>query len=84
MVRAILAAATGSGMNAGNSFELIDPDAQRKITLTTGGSKALVVAGIPAASGSKNFADLPGDGWKQYVCLEAANCGNDVIELGTR
>ena len=69
-------------MNAGNSFELIDPDAQRKITLTTGGSKALVVWN-PGSEWIKNFADLPGDGWKQYVCLEAANCGNDVIELGT-
>ena len=37
----------------------------------------------PGSEWIKTFADLPGDGWKQYVCLEAANCGNDVIELGT-
>ena len=69
-------------MNAGNRFELIDPAGQRKITLTTGGSKTLVVWN-PGSEWIKTFADLPGDGWKQYVCLEAANCGNDVIELGT-
>ena len=68
-------------MNAGNRFELIDPAGQRKITLTTAGSKTLVVWN-PGAEFIKTFADLPPQGWKQYVCLEAANCGPDVIELG--
>ena len=67
-------------MNAGNRFELIDPTAQRKITLTTSGSKTLVVWN-PGAEFIKTFADLPTDGWRHYVCLEAANCGPDVIEL---
>jgi glucose-6-phosphate 1-epimerase len=67
--------------NTGSRFELVDPTAQRKITLTTTGSKTLVVWN-PGSEWIKTFADLPPDGWKQYVCLEAANCGNDVIELG--
>ncbi len=68
-------------MNAGNRFELIDPAGQRKITLVTSGSKTLV-AWNPGAEFIKSFADLPPDGWQHYVCLEAANCGPDVIELG--
>ena len=67
--------------DAGNRFELIDPVAQRKITLISSGSKTLV-AWNPGAELIKTFADLPPEGWKQYVCLEAANCGADVIELG--
>ena len=69
-------------MDAGNSFELIDPAGHRKITLTTSGSKTLVVWN-PGAEFIKTFPDLPADGWKHYVCLEAANCGTDIIELGT-
>ena len=67
-------------MNAGSRFELIDPAAQRKITLITSGSKTLVVWN-PGSEFIKTFADLPADGWKHYVCLEASNCGPDVIEL---
>jgi glucose-6-phosphate 1-epimerase len=68
-------------MNAGNLFELTDPVGQRRITLTTSGSKTLV-AWNPGNEFSKTFVDLPPDGWKHYVCLEAANCGTEVIELG--
>ena len=68
-------------MNAGNRFELLDPAAQRKITLTTSGSKTLV-AWNPGKELIKTFADLPPDGWRHYVCLEAANCGLEIIELG--
>lgn len=69
-------------MDAGNSFELIDPAGHRKISLTTSGSKTLV-AWNPGSEFIKTFPDLPADGWKHYVCLEAANCGPDIIELGT-
>ena len=68
--------------NTGNQFELIDPLGHRKITLTTSGSKTLVVWN-PGAEFIKTFADLPPEGWRNYVCLEAANCGSEVIEIGT-
>ncbi|MEO7253653.1 MAG: D-hexose-6-phosphate mutarotase [Casimicrobium sp.] len=68
--------------DTGHHFELIDPASHRKITLTTSGSKTLVVWN-PGAELIKTFADLPPEGWRHYVCLEAANCGADVIELGT-
>ena len=65
-----------------NHFELIDPAGHRKITLSTSGSKTLVVWN-PGAEFIKTFVDLPPEGWRNYVCLEAANCGADVIELAT-
>ena len=68
--------------DTGNHFELIDPAGQRKITLSTSGSKTLVVWN-PGAELIKTFADLPPEGWRSYVCLETANCGAEVIELGT-
>lgn len=63
-------------------FELVDPAGSRRVTLTTSGSRSLVVWN-PGAEWIKTFADLPPDGWKHYVCLEAANCGADVVELAT-
>jgi len=62
-------------------FGLRDPAAQRRITLSTTGSRALVVWN-PGADAIKTFPDLPADAWQRFVCLEAANCGDDVIELG--
>lgn len=66
--------------NTGSQFELIDPAGHRKITLATTGSSTLV-AWNPGEAAIKTFADLPPDGFKHYVCLEAANCGPEVIEL---
>lgn len=63
-------------------FDLVDPVGSRRVTLTTSGSRSLVVWN-PGAEWIKTFADLPPDGWKHYVCLEAANCGADVVELAT-
>lgn len=68
--------------DTGSQFELIDPAGHRKIRLATSGSKTLVVWN-PGAEFIKTFADLPPEGWRNYVCLEAANCGAEVIELGT-
>lgn len=68
-------------MNAPNRFELIDPALQRKIVLATEGSRTLV-AWNPGEEAVKGFADIPASAWRDYVCLEAANCGPEVIELG--
>jgi glucose-6-phosphate 1-epimerase len=69
-------------MNAGNQFELIDPVFARKILIETKGSSTLV-AWNPGAEEVLRFSDIPAPSWKDYVCLEAANCGNEVIELAT-
>jgi glucose-6-phosphate 1-epimerase len=68
-------------MNAPNHFELIDPALQRKVILLTEGSRTLV-AWNPGEEAVKGFADIPDMAWRDYVCLEAANCGSEIIELG--
>lgn len=64
----------------GGRFELHDPVLQRCITLQTTGSRSLVVWN-PGESGIAAIADAPADAWRDFVCLEAANAGEDVIEL---
>ena len=64
----------------GARFELIDPVLGRRIELTTSGSRSLVVWN-PGAQGIAAISDAPPAAWQDFVCLEAANAGEDVIEL---
>ncbi len=64
---------------AGGRYVLRDPVLRRRITLETTGSQSLV-AWNPGADAAAKMADV-GDGWRDYVCLEAANAGPDVITL---
>jgi glucose-6-phosphate 1-epimerase len=63
-----------------NRFALVDPALNRRIDLTTSGSRSLVVWN-PGQTGIAAIGDAPSDGWRHFVCLEAANAGEDVIEL---
>lgn len=64
---------------AGGPYVLHDPVLRRRIELRTEGSRSLV-AWNPGAVAAANMADV-GDGWRDYVCLEAANAGPDVITV---
>ena len=64
----------------GHRFELIDPAGGRRIRLDTFGSRSLVLWN-PGEAGACAIADMPDDGWRNFVCLEAANAGEDAIEL---
>lgn len=64
----------------GNRFALVDSALNRRIELTTSGSRSLVVWN-PGRTGIAAIGDAPRDGWRHFVCLEAANAGEDVIEL---
>ena len=66
--------------STGDCFELHDPVLRRCITLQTSGSRSLVVWN-PGESGIAAIADAPADSWRDFVCLETANAGEDVIEL---
>jgi glucose-6-phosphate 1-epimerase len=35
----------------------------------------------PGEAGARDIADLPDDGWRNFVCLEPANAGEYAIEL---
>jgi len=64
---------------AGGRYSLLDPVLRRRIDLQTEGSRTLV-AWNPGAAGAAKMDDVR-DGWRQFVCLEAANAGPEVIEL---
>ncbi|MEP6906955.1 MAG: D-hexose-6-phosphate mutarotase [Pseudoxanthomonas sp.] len=66
--------------DTGKHFELIDPSLGRRIELATSGSRSLVVWN-PGASGIAAISDAPAESWRNFVCLEASNAGQDVIEL---
>ncbi|WMJ71028.1 D-hexose-6-phosphate mutarotase [Stenotrophomonas sp. 24(2023)] len=60
-------------------YVLRDPVLQRRIDIHSEGSHTLV-AWNPGAEAAAQMADV-GEGWHDYVCLEVANAGPDVIEL---
>ena len=64
---------------AGGRYVLRDPVMKRRIILETQGSRALV-AWNPGAEAAAKMADV-GQGWRDYVCLEAANAGPDVVTV---
>lgn len=64
----------------GHRFDLLDPAGGRRIRLDTFGSRSLVVWN-PGEAGAAAIADMPDDGWRTFVCLEAANASDDAIEL---
>ena len=67
-------------VDAGSGFVLADPLGKRNITLQIEGSRTLVVWN-PGKDGQQAFVDLSAEGWRHFVCLEAANAGEEVIEL---
>ena len=61
-------------------YLLTDPAWQRQISLTTQGSQSAVVWN-PGAVGAAAMADVPDAAWKDFLCVEAANAGPDVVVL---
>ncbi len=66
-------------IDAGGLYTLLDPGLQRRIHLATSGSRTLV-AWNPGEAGAHAMVDV-GSHWRQFVCLEPANAGPEVIEL---
>ena len=64
---------------AGGHYVLRDPGLGRSIDIRTSGSHSTVLWNAGAEAAAK-MADI-GSGWRNYVCIEAANVGPDVIEL---
>ncbi|MFC4728922.1 D-hexose-6-phosphate mutarotase [Coralloluteibacterium thermophilus] len=67
-------------LDAPGRYVLVDPVARRRILLSTAGSRSLV-AWNPGEEAVRGFADIPREGWLEYVCLEAANAAPDSVEL---
>lgn len=65
---------------ARHQYTLTDPQRRRSVQVTTQGSQSVVVWN-PGMEGAANMADVPDTGWREFVCVEAANGGRDSITL---
>nr|WP_295783360.1 D-hexose-6-phosphate mutarotase [Rhodoferax sp.] len=61
-------------------FTLEDRAWQRRVHITTGGSQSLVVWN-PGQEQARAMADVPDAAWSDFLCLEVANAGADVVTL---
>ena len=68
--------------NTLTTCEIYDPGFQRKIIVGKEGSKITTVWN-PWAETCSQIADLPDDGYKTFVCIEAVNAFDDTITLAS-
>ena len=61
-------------------YTLQDRAWQRRIHITTQGSQSLVVWN-PGQELVHNLVDVPDGAWPDFLCLEAANAGSDLVTL---
>lgn len=66
--------------DAGGRYQLDDPGLDRRIELTTSGSRALVVWN-PGAASAERSSDMNDGAWRGFLCLEAANAGPDIVRI---
>jgi len=66
--------------DAAGHYVLDDPGYRRSIDIRSAGSRSVVVWN-PGADAVRTFADIPHHAWSDFVCVEVANCGDDIIEL---
>ncbi len=66
---------------AGGRYQLDDPGLGRRIELATSGSRSLVVWN-PGEAAAERSTDMNDGAWRGFLCLEAANAGPDVVQLG--
>lgn len=57
-----------------------DPRQRRQVIVEKENS-ANTVVWTPWSSGAKSIADLPDEAWSSFVCVEAANLGDDAVEI---
>ena len=64
---------------AGGSYRLVDLGLKRRIGLEVRDGRTAVVWN-PGETAAARMPDV-GPHWREFVCLEAANAGPDVVEL---
>src|SRR5690606_5136038 len=64
---------------AGGRYRLVDPGLGRAIELQVEGGRSAVVWN-PGAQAAAKMADV-GPHWRQFLCVEAANAGPDLVAL---
>jgi glucose-6-phosphate 1-epimerase len=68
------------GVSARQRYELVDAAWQRSIMIDVQGSRSVVVWN-PGHEAASRMLDVPDDGWRDFMCIEAANAGGDVVAL---
>ncbi|SDS43214.1 glucose-6-phosphate 1-epimerase [Pseudomonas asplenii] len=61
-------------------LNLVDPTWERRIELTTEGSRSAVIWN-PWIDRASQLADMADDGWQKMLCIETANVMDDVVTL---
>ncbi len=61
-------------------YSLVDTAWRRRIHVTTEGSRSVVVWN-PGPNQARRMADLPEGEWRNFLCVETANAGHDVVLL---
>ncbi|WP_369988792.1 D-hexose-6-phosphate mutarotase [Pseudomonas xanthosomatis] len=62
------------------TLSINDPHWQRRITLTSSGSRSAVIWN-PWTERARELADMADDGWQRMLCIETANVWDDVVTL---
>lgn len=67
-------------LNVGNTLTIADGALNRRIQITSQGSKTAVVWN-PWEKIARDMADLEDDDYKRLLCVETTNAANDVVEV---
>lgn len=67
-------------LDAPPHLSILDPHWQRRIQLTSRGSRSAVVWN-PWSERAAHLADMADDGWQRMLCIETANVLDDVVTL---
>ncbi|MBK4998303.1 D-hexose-6-phosphate mutarotase [Pseudomonas sp. S31] len=61
-------------------LSIVDPHWQRRITLTSSGSRSAVIWN-PWTERARELPDMADDGWQRMLCIETANVWDDVVTI---
>ncbi|RBL65533.1 D-hexose-6-phosphate mutarotase, partial [Pseudomonas sp. MWU13-2625] len=67
-------------LNAPTQLEIVDPEWQRRIRLSSEGSRTAVIWN-PWVDRAAQFSDMADDGWQRMLCIETANVMDDIVTL---
>ncbi|TVT81770.1 D-hexose-6-phosphate mutarotase [Pseudomonas sp. H3(2019)] len=67
-------------LNTPAQLSIVDPAWERRIELTSSGSRSAVIWN-PWIARSAQFSDMADDGWQRMLCIETANVMDDVVTL---
>ena len=67
-------------LNTPTTLSIVDPAWERRIELTSSGSRAAVIWN-PWIERAAAFSDMADDGWQRMLCIETANVMGDVVTL---